>query len=113
MPAWLIPAAITAASALMKPKGRKYDWKAAKRINDRYLGMRPEGYLTPQDEALAERTRAKGVASARRGGQLAREGAQHMRRQDRGIACWFVEPRQYVADETAGGVEIQDPFVVA
>ena len=77
MPEWLLPAITTAVGALSAARRpKRYDAKAARRISDRYMGMRPGGYLTPEDEAFTERTRARGVASARRTGALGREAAQ-------------------------------------
>lgn len=73
MPAWLLPAAMTAVSTLGAL--RKQKRPNVGRINSRYLAMRPEGYMTPGDEAMVERERARGVGSARRSGALARDAA--------------------------------------
>lgn len=54
-----------------KPKrARRIDYRP---IIDRYLGMKPEGYVTPADQAATERTRgviAGGVRNAARGRRM-------------------------------------------
>lgn len=78
MPAWVVPAITTAVGAISaaRNKPQRFDAKAARRINDRYMGARPSGYLTAEDSAAVDRRRARGVSSARRSGALARESAQ-------------------------------------
>lgn len=77
MGAWLLPAVTAGISAVSAAttKRRRFDAKAARRINDRFLGMRPGGYLSPEDIAQINQQRARGTASARRSGELGRESA--------------------------------------
>lgn len=78
--AFPILGAISAGTALYSALGggqkrKRFDAKAARRINDRYMGARPGGYLTAEDTAQVGRVRARGVATARRSGALSRDAA--------------------------------------
>lgn len=72
----------SAASALTNRGGNKRRrnasgnyLKAVRDANAVHGGKRAQGYTTREDEAAAERTRAKGTASAERSGALARTNA--------------------------------------
>lgn len=77
MAGWILPAVTAGVSAISAARNKRtrFDAKAARRINDRYMGIRPEGYLTNADQGLIEATRARGTRAARATGALARAAA--------------------------------------
>lgn len=72
--AW-IPAATSVATSVIGAL-RKQKRANIGAINNRYMAMRPEGYLTDADKMQVARTAAAGGAAAARGGELGRGNAR-------------------------------------
>lgn len=102
--AWWAPligagAAIGAQAFSKKPKAPNY-----RRITDEYLNRRPKGWLTPEDKAMAARTRSRGneaaAESARYG--MGRVNTTLQRRGLAGSAAGAAMKRDVQAGEALG-----------
>lgn len=101
---WIVPTltAASLASRIFRKRGKKPN---VGKINAKFMGMRPGGYLTPEDVQQAERLRASGTRSAERSGQLTRIALQRSLRA-RGVggaAAAALETT--VGDQVASGRE--------